>query len=264
MGGAGDPEPATEPDRNGPAGGATPWSRGRPRGRPNGTRATAAVTRCGCRRGATLRRVRTAPRGAPATSRDPRAPDAADAKRGEPQDRERDATSPQPPRGGTRRGGEKPRGRHEMSTAGSVDPNRAPARGSRRAAGHPMEGREKRTNPTRGRYEAGGISGSRSCAPTGRGSSEGEAKGREVDSDGFARRRRRQRQVLEGPAGDGQGRGGRAGKANQPHRCRRRDPAHRTGFRTVQGPTDHEAQPTPREPARRMRIRGAPRSGPIL
>jgi hypothetical protein len=142
MGGAGDPEPATEPDRNGPAGGATPWSRGTQQwdaerhegnGRGDAVRLPAGSNPS---KGAN-RAVRSA-----GDVRDPRAPDAADAKHGEPQDRERDATSLQPPRGGTRRGGEKPRGRNEMSTPGCVDPNRAPARGSRRAAGHPVEGRE--------------------------------------------------------------------------------------------------------------------------
>jgi len=60
-------------------------------------------------------------------------------KRDEPQDRQRDATSPHPPGGGSRRGGAKPRGRN-ASGAGKLP---IEARGNARGRGRPdgsMEG----------------------------------------------------------------------------------------------------------------------------
>lgn len=101
--------------------------RARPRRRhANGRRATAAVTRNGCRRGDPSRGTSCAARisrphrpaltgGAVGTS----------TKRGEPHDRQRDATSPQTPGGGSRRGGARPRGRNRTL---EVDP-REPKRG---------------------------------------------------------------------------------------------------------------------------------------
>jgi len=47
----------------------------------------------------------------------------------------RGATDPRPPRGGNRRGGEEPRGRHETRWVGPIGPKGAPAPGSGRAAG---------------------------------------------------------------------------------------------------------------------------------
>jgi hypothetical protein len=86
-------------------------SRVRPAGRRTAREATATVTWCGCRRGDSSRGTKA--------SREMRAAKAtgssgaqAHRKRGEPQDRQRDATSPRLPGTANRRGGAKPRGRH--------------------------------------------------------------------------------------------------------------------------------------------------------
>lgn len=100
------------------------WSRSR---HANGRRATAAVTRYGCRRGTSFEGydVRRGDLATAPTRPHRRAPVGTSTKRGEPHDRQRDATSPQTPGGGSRRGGEKPRGRNRTL---EVDP-REPKRG---------------------------------------------------------------------------------------------------------------------------------------
>jgi hypothetical protein len=91
----------------------------------NGKGATATVTWCGCRRGESFegcenRRGESVgtPDGTwirPGVGREP-----GSVKRDEPQDWQRDATSPRPPSGGNRRGGAKPRGRNGISRVGSL------------------------------------------------------------------------------------------------------------------------------------------------
>jgi hypothetical protein len=152
MGGAGDPEPATVTDRNGPAGGATPWSRGPERVQRHEGNGRGDAVRLPAGSNPSKGANRAARSAGDAQFREELG--AADAKRGEPHDRERDATSPHPPRGGSRRGGAKPRGRNEMPAPGSVGPTRAQAWGSGRAAGQAVEGREahephERQGPTR-------------------------------------------------------------------------------------------------------------------
>jgi hypothetical protein len=94
----------------------------KPRSRRNGTGATTAVTRHGCSRvmffeGYEPRREdRSRVR---RRSKDPRWPRKRE-KRDEPQDRQRDATSPRAPSGENRRGGEKPRGRHGIGRRGRL------------------------------------------------------------------------------------------------------------------------------------------------
>jgi hypothetical protein len=89
----------------------------------------------------TLRRVRSATRGTPMSCRTPHGGrEGRGRKRVEPQNWQRGATNPQPLRGESRRGGEKPRGRN-MSDAGTVAPKEASASGSGRAEGRTAEGR---------------------------------------------------------------------------------------------------------------------------
>lgn len=61
-------------------------------------------------------------------------------KRGEPQDWQRDATSPRPPSGGSRRGGAKPRGRNAMARVVPSSPKHAATRVGVDARRHVGEG----------------------------------------------------------------------------------------------------------------------------
>jgi hypothetical protein len=91
-----------------------------------------------------------------------------EAKRGEPQDRQRDATSPRTGSGGSRRGGVKPRGRNGIDEDGSssTEARRASSRGSGRSrvcrwrgegahAGHVIRGRGRIPGETVGEIRPG-------------------------------------------------------------------------------------------------------------
>jgi hypothetical protein len=102
-----------------------------PEGVPTARREQAVVTRYGCVRGelfeGSRRREERGP-AHPVTATDHPGGSASaswervSAKRGEPHDRLRDATSPRTSRGESRRGGEKPRGRNGSWTGGAVGP----------------------------------------------------------------------------------------------------------------------------------------------
>jgi len=125
-------------------------------------------------------------------------------KRSEPQDRQRDATSPRPPSGGNRRGGAKPRGRNGIGGDGSPSTEAhgnvggsgrsvavthavSAARGRWRGEGRSFRGcgesrgarDRRRTNPTRGGRES--DQGNRQC-------SEGEPRPRGSARSSAARR----------------------------------------------------------------------------
>lgn len=98
----------------------------------NGTRATAAVMRSGCRRGEAFEGCERAA-GEPARARPPHRITAsppqsgtgersAPGKRGEPQVRDQAATCPGPEVGGNRRGGARPRGRNATPRCGDRGP----------------------------------------------------------------------------------------------------------------------------------------------
>jgi len=125
--------------------------------RGNGKGATATVTWCGCRRGESFEGCENR-RGEGVGTPDghwirPGAgwePDST--KRDEPQDWQRDATSPRPPSGGNRRGGAKPRGRNGISRVVPSEPKHEPqgACGSRRSVACRWRGGSgTRSNPAR-------------------------------------------------------------------------------------------------------------------
>jgi len=148
------------------------------------------------------------------------------AKRNEPYGWQRDATNPQP--GASEQPVETVRNRADGTwlAVGTAGPNRTvssdSARGSGRAPGMSAKG-NKRTNPMRGRNHR--ITGNRlrlgvrclhrlRCGVL-RGFRlelerfEEDIKNTEVDPTSLSGAGRRERDTLEGPAGDGQGRGGR-------------------------------------------------------
>lgn len=188
-------------------------------------------------------------------------------KRGEPHGRERGATNPRPPRGGSRRGGERPRGRNAMSVPGSTGPNRAFGLGGVDARQAVRRRGVKWTNPTRGGAQARRdlrISSWSRGAPTGVGALRrgGQGHGGRRDETRLARATDPGSPRGLGPA-TVQGRGGRAGKATDPLPHPTLGPFQRRACWLAVVPETSKSRPTSRKLPRRL-VRREPYLGSRL